>query len=543
MRVATVLIVAALLLPSAWLLSQTSDIPQFGIFHDDGLYYVSAESLADGGGYRIMSLPGEPAQTKYPPLYPLLLSIAWRVNPSYPENLPIAAWLSWLAMPAILLGLTKLYPRMGFSEKRSWLLMALFAVNSYVVLFSTQLLTELPFLALVIAAMLMLERGLDVAHAKSAGAAVRWIVAAAVMTGLSYLTRSAGLALLAAGGIYLFWKKQPRLAVLFGAIAAAFVVGWMGWARMHQTPTDEPALFYYLDYFRYHLYNFELSNAHIILWKNMDGLLWGMGSLILPKIVDSLFVKILSQALAVAMIVGIVRLVRRGEAQLYALFGFFSAAMLVVWHFPPNERFVLPLLPLLMAGFLVEADHFLLLLKTARQHPDRSQRVVAVAFSGVVGLILLAGLGTHLWIDGFYLRQDAETHRAERIERKQAYAWIRENTPADAVVLSPEDTALYLNTRRHSFSRPLPPKLWYAEDHDAMVDWVSNVAPFARRQGADYFDFAGVTMVQGLQDDDKNAIEDAIATSPNLEKLAQYGAATVYEIHDPQAHSQAKNTP
>jgi hypothetical protein len=29
-----------------------------------------------------------------PPLYPLLLSVAWRLDPAFPHNLPLAAW-SW----------------------------------------------------------------------------------------------------------------------------------------------------------------------------------------------------------------------------------------------------------------------------------------------------------------------------------------------------------------------------------------------------------------------------------------------------------------
>ena len=90
----SVIILLLLLLPSAVYLWWSDDIPQFGDPHDDAVYFVSAKSLANGGGYRIESLPGEPSQTKYPPLYPLLLSLAWRINPHFPENLPLAAWLS-----------------------------------------------------------------------------------------------------------------------------------------------------------------------------------------------------------------------------------------------------------------------------------------------------------------------------------------------------------------------------------------------------------------------------------------------------------------
>ncbi len=49
-------------------------MPHLGFYHDDSIYWVSARSLATGDGYRIESLPGEPYQTKYPPLYPALLA-------------------------------------------------------------------------------------------------------------------------------------------------------------------------------------------------------------------------------------------------------------------------------------------------------------------------------------------------------------------------------------------------------------------------------------------------------------------------------------
>ena len=45
-----------------------------GFFGDDGIYYGAAQSLAEGGGYRIPFLPLEPFQTKYPPLYAIFLS-------------------------------------------------------------------------------------------------------------------------------------------------------------------------------------------------------------------------------------------------------------------------------------------------------------------------------------------------------------------------------------------------------------------------------------------------------------------------------------
>ena len=75
-------------------------MPQFGETHDDSLYYVAAKGLASGAGYRILNLPTEPFQTKYPPGYPFFLSLAWRLQPAFPANLKLAMLLNWLVFPA-----------------------------------------------------------------------------------------------------------------------------------------------------------------------------------------------------------------------------------------------------------------------------------------------------------------------------------------------------------------------------------------------------------------------------------------------------------
>ena len=78
--------------------------PAAGTFHDDGVYLVTAKALAEGQGYRIISLPSEPPQTKYPILFPWLVSLVWHLNPSFPANLPwlrlvpLFATLGWLSL-------------------------------------------------------------------------------------------------------------------------------------------------------------------------------------------------------------------------------------------------------------------------------------------------------------------------------------------------------------------------------------------------------------------------------------------------------------
>jgi hypothetical protein len=55
--------------------------------------------------------------------------------------------------------------------------------------------------------------------------------------------------------------------------------------------------------------------------------------------------------IAVAMLAGVVRMVRRGVAVDYAIFGAVSVGILLVWHYPATERFVLPLFSAANRGF------------------------------------------------------------------------------------------------------------------------------------------------------------------------------------------------
>ena len=67
-------VVLLALVPSAYTAWRFRDMPHFGHFHDDSAYFVCAKSIAEGKGYRLLSFPGEPHETKYPPLYPVLLA-------------------------------------------------------------------------------------------------------------------------------------------------------------------------------------------------------------------------------------------------------------------------------------------------------------------------------------------------------------------------------------------------------------------------------------------------------------------------------------
>ncbi|MCC6389370.1 MAG: hypothetical protein IT167_02110, partial [Bryobacterales bacterium] len=100
-----------------------------GYFHDDGMYWVSAKALATGQGYRIISYPDAPFQTKYPPVLPLLLAGVWKLFPAFPENMPWAMAAVALMLPAFLWTMLRLLESWGCSRPLALVLCAWTALN------------------------------------------------------------------------------------------------------------------------------------------------------------------------------------------------------------------------------------------------------------------------------------------------------------------------------------------------------------------------------------------------------------------------------
>src|SRR5262245_29742089 len=65
-------------------LALSLDNGHVGVFHDDGIYLVSAQSLRDGRGYQLPSRPGNPPP-KYPPGLPLVIAAALPWMPGAPS--------------------------------------------------------------------------------------------------------------------------------------------------------------------------------------------------------------------------------------------------------------------------------------------------------------------------------------------------------------------------------------------------------------------------------------------------------------------------
>ncbi len=155
-------------------------MPHLGFYHDDSIYWVSARSLAMGDGYRIQSLPGQPYQTKYPPLYPALLATIWKLDPRFPANLPLATLFAWLLLPLFLAALWVLLRDYGFSLRERYVLLLMAALSPVTVVFSFSLMPELLFTRAAIGQLDSRRAGHEAGCAAMAGVAGRRLRGAGV---------------------------------------------------------------------------------------------------------------------------------------------------------------------------------------------------------------------------------------------------------------------------------------------------------------------------------------------------------------------------
>ena len=459
------------LIPSLRLLLEFRDQTYLGIIHDDSVYWITARSISASGDYRIESLPEQPFQTKYPPLYPLFLSAIWKADSRFPGNLTLALTAQWLLLPVML---CTLWAFLGTLKLDPWtrvFLCVLIAVNPYVGFYGLMLVSEMLFLILFLASLtcIVLAKNRDSARL----AAVAGLVAAA-----AYLTRVAGLPLLPAGALYFLIFRRYRQATVFSAAMLPAIVGWTLWSHMHTFHTTESAVLMYTSYTGDYLSTVALRNLPAIVWLNWGRLASAMAALLIPNVSQMPAGQQLAYLLIAASIAGAVRLVARHGWTPMHLFALAYAGILLMWNWTPSERMTLPFLPLMLAGVATEVEHIASMVSKA------AKPWTGTAISALAALLFLSSNLYMYWT----LVPSLFRTEHEALERnRDAYRWIAANTSPSTAFMTWSDVVLYLNTGRHAI-RPPQARIFEeggsgANTGKALSEW----SQFAERTGAYLF--------------------------------------------------------
>ncbi len=435
----------------------------FGLTQDDTIYFSSAQALADGHGYVLPSVPGTPQATKYPILFPWILSAVWRLNPSFPQNVNCAVAVVVIFGWGFLVASFLLLRQFGGIGDAGALLLTLFcAMHPAVLLYSASVLTEIPFAALALAAILLADSSLR--KSRDSGLAAL----SGIFTGLSALTRAFGAPVAAGIFLYFLYRRSWRRAAVFAACAAPFFAGLL-WRAIVMPPTHAPMALamtvpacarqwretwlYYTNYFAF--WKLTVMQGHVfwpmlrdntILLLQQPGLYFIDPQFVRPPLLGLALAAILS---AIAVI-GIVHNARReGAGPVHFVLAIYIIPILL-WDYPAAERFLIPFLPLFVAGLWMEGKHLAQrALKVMRGRGPAGEKIAAICILAIC-VMAITDTGWTYWAKGRFLARMSATKGKLLRDKRQAYAWLKENTPPDARVIAYEDPSVFLYSGRQA---------------------------------------------------------------------------------------------
>ena len=341
---------------------------------DNAAYVSLAQSLAQDGAYHESWHPGSPPHTQYPPVYPAVLAVLILLGAK--------TWGVFKAMSllgtALATAFCFLWVRRLHGPRIAGVVALFFGISPALLFHSRWILSEPLFLTFVFASLWLLtpDSRKPVRTAES-GTALSWLarprcIAALALVITANFTRSAGLPLVAAVGIWLAMRKRWATLGIFSAAFAAFAIPW------HLRSGGE------------YVSAFWLVNPYALDQGTIDlgGLVTRLGTNLWEYTIEYVPTGLTGMSGIPAAVLGLVTVglalagwlhrVRSGPG-LPEIFTFLYTGLIMVWPAAwSGDRFALPLYPLIL---LYGGEQ---LVRTAARLPRRVAQAVAVAVAAIV---------------------------------------------------------------------------------------------------------------------------------------------------------------
>ncbi len=546
---------------SAWRIGPVSN---FGVWNDDALYFSSAKALSEGRGYIWPSFPFHFRATEYPELYPLILSAIWKLDPHFPQNVTLAAGLTLAFGCAALVFVFLLFRQWpGLGDWGALGVVGLCALTGYFLWLSVSVMSDIPFMASLLGAIWLAESGSCgyAPNGKSSGVPKRAagmgsrplaMLCAGGLAGLSIGFRTLGAAVVAGMGLTLLMRREYRQLVWF-SLAAAPVSLLMIWPQLAAllypslaVPVAGPGssgwsrtLCYFTSYACIWRLNSSGPGAQIAMASvNLKGAIEQPGLYILTplavgrRIGDLVLVGLLSAA----AYVGISRqAVGFGKRPLAVLpLTLFLYLLVTVPYAGTPERYLVPFLPLFLAGVWVEGKRLLhLALEKLKSGPAFAERVLAGALVlSCLALVATVAVNYALSIPSG-VAEIAIRNRRLLADQTGAFSWIRDHASPKARIVADLYGRTYLYTGRPTvLAEETRMQAFYLNDPRYAEGDAAHLADVARHINADYwlvgpYDFlfeshAGTAILRARE-------KQLLAGSPVVFQSAD-GAVRLYDV-------------
>jgi hypothetical protein len=420
--------------------------PDLSTNGDDARYYLLGQAMREGKGYRQIQLPNAPVETGYPIAFPLLLTIVSFVSSS------IMVAKIFLALCGALTTLLCYFLFKNHLRRLLVPMLALWAVSSLMVEFSSSLMSEIPFLLFSILALVLYER--SAADPKNAW--LFWLTIAVSVVPMH--CRSVGLAFSAAWILNTLVDKRYRFALAHVGMLAVTVVVF------HVFTTWQNS--YLLQLVQKNSYAPDLGYVTVAdmlerIGQNIKayGLSIVSQSLIPLPYAFPPFAKTIVSALCVALILtGWVRGFF-GRMRFASLYVFLYFGILVMWQFQwSSERFVVGVLPFLYYFLLSGLDALMSLVVPAKDASlARKFTAGSEAPSRAGGIVVWAVVAIIGFFNVYNQPKDLHLKRYLGPDWRNFYScadWVRINAPQDAVVMSRKPELFYVRAKRTGLVYP-----------------------------------------------------------------------------------------
>jgi 4-amino-4-deoxy-L-arabinose transferase-like glycosyltransferase len=405
---------------------------------DNAIYMILAQSLARGTGYTDIHLPVPTSHTQYPPGFPALLALL--VLLSGTVNVLAAKLLVFFCGVVALVFAYRLLGQ-ALDDASPWPMLILVSMP-VLALYSSRVLSDIPFLLLTVASLWLVLR----AEEKPGG--TMW--AGLLLAVCALMFRTAGIALVLGIAAYLVLRRNWRWLAVFVLLLCVVFVPWL--VRNIAVGSERS----YLDLLlaRHHYMpeygRIGVSGLFTRVWNNLTG--YGL------KMLPLAFVPLLGRGLP-AVLTGILLIafaaigfIRRLRSRsVLEPFAVCTGLMLLAW---PDKwldvRFLLPLLPALVV-YVVTALRWL---------GDRMRfRHLVPVFT--IALLALNAIG--LWgLSSQSLSERREFLAGDRLSgysddwRRyfEAIDWVKAHVPQDQVIMARKPEFVYLLSGHKSFCYP-----------------------------------------------------------------------------------------
>lgn len=404
---------------------------------DNVVYVILAESIVSGQGYRNIHVAGEPEHAKFPIGFPLILSLFMGV---FGKNLIV------FKLFVLLTGIVSVYFMYKICEhvigKYTHLVMSVYITVPLLLEFNHWVLTEIPFLCLVLIAVYC------VIQAEKGMAYMYYVAFAAVLCAL--FIRSAGISLVVALLAYLLMKKKYSF---FGVFLVLFVASAAFWLLRNMRISESSI---YVEQFLlrnpYWLESGRIGVRDLLIrmWNNfINYMLVDMPETLLALFRSAWAYGVIGVLFTVCAIIGFVRRMR--HVPVIALYSVCALVLVLCWpHVWISARFLIPLVPFFLifwyeglawVGHAVRFKYLAIVV------------VVMLVTSNVIALAMrieptMSNNIRHLKGEHYAGYSRDWQHYFELID------WIDQNVPDSAIIMARKPEYVYLIAHNKTIGYP-----------------------------------------------------------------------------------------